>query len=98
MCRRRCWCRCSSGWSTRFLSREGSYFSHTPAGEREVAAITDSWSTWLNEQLEKDRGRPRSAELRAAADTIAKRLLAEDLANGLPSVREKVGAGAVSRV
>ncbi|MFE3185201.1 DHA2 family efflux MFS transporter permease subunit [Streptomyces violascens] len=79
-----------------FLSREGSYFSLTPAGEREVAAITDSWSAWLNEQLEKDRGRPRSAELRAAADTIAKRLMAEDLANGLPSVREKVAAASPS--
>ncbi|MCT9090155.1 MFS transporter [Streptomyces sp. ASQP_92] len=77
-----------------FLSREGSYFSHTPAGEREVEAITHSWSSWLNEQLEKDRGRPRSAELRAAADTIAKRLMAEDLANGLPSARAKAGAAA----
>ena len=75
-----------------FLSREGSYFSHTPAGEREVATITDSWAAWLNEQLEKDRGRPRSAELRAAADVIAKRLMAEDLANGLPAIREKAFA------
>ena len=75
-----------------FLTREGSYFSHTPAGEREVEAITHSWAAWLNEQLETDRGRPRSAELRAAADAIAKRLMAEDLANGIPSVREKVTA------
>ncbi|MEV5950633.1 MDR family MFS transporter [Streptomyces sp. NPDC051993] len=75
-----------------FLTREGNYFSHTPSGEREVEAITHSWATWLNEQLETDRGRPRSAELRAAADAIAKRLMAEDLANGVPSVREKVTA------
>ncbi|MFK8910031.1 MDR family MFS transporter [Streptomyces sp. YS-3] len=76
-----------------FLTREGAYFSLTGAGRREVDAISAAWSTWLNEQLERDRGRPRSAELRAAADTIAKRLLAEDLASGLPPAeREPVGA------
>ncbi|MFD9482543.1 MDR family MFS transporter [Streptomyces sp. NPDC059991] len=76
-----------------FLTREGTYFSLTEGGRREVGAISASWSDWLNEQLERDRGRPRSAELRAAADAIAKRLLAEDLANGLPPAdRETVGA------
>ncbi|WP_406341554.1 MDR family MFS transporter [Streptomyces sp. NBC_00648] len=76
-----------------FLTREGTYFSLTEGGGREVEAISASWSDWLNEQLERDRGRPRSAELRAAADAIAKRLLAEDLANGLPPAdRETVGA------
>ncbi|WP_371655654.1 MULTISPECIES: DHA2 family efflux MFS transporter permease subunit [unclassified Streptomyces] len=76
-----------------FLTREGTYFSLTEGGRREVEAISASWSDWLNEQLERDRGRPRSAELRAAADAIAKRLLAEDLANGLPPAdRETVGA------
>ncbi|MBD0747784.1 MDR family MFS transporter [Streptomyces sp. CBMA152] len=76
-----------------FLTREDTYFMLTEGGRREVGAIATSWSDWLNEQLEKDRGRPRSAELRAAADAIAKRLLAEDLANGLPPAdREKVGA------
>lgn len=76
-----------------FLTREGTYFSLTEGGRREVDAISASWSDWLNEQLERDRGRPRSAELRAAADAIAKRLLAEDLANGLPPAdRETVGA------
>ncbi|PKV88903.1 MDR family MFS transporter [Streptomyces sp. TLI_146] len=76
-----------------FLTREGTYFTLTEGGRREVDAISASWSDWLNEQLERDRGRPRSAELRAAADAIAKRLLAEDLANGLPPAdRETVGA------
>ncbi|MFD9790963.1 DHA2 family efflux MFS transporter permease subunit [Streptomyces sp. NPDC059070] len=76
-----------------FLSREATYFTLTGAGRREVDAITASWSHWLNEQLEKDRGRPRSPELRAAADTIAKRLVVEDLANGLPPAgRERAGA------
>ncbi|MFC0845163.1 MDR family MFS transporter [Streptomyces noboritoensis] len=76
-----------------FLTREGTYFSLTEGGRREVDAISASWSDWLNEQLERDRGRPRSAELRAAADAIAKRLLAEDLANGLPPAdRATVGA------
>ncbi|OAR23084.1 MFS transporter [Streptomyces sp. ERV7] len=76
-----------------FLTREATYFSLTEGGSREVDAISASWSDWLNEQLERDRGRPRSAELRAAADAIAKRLLAEDLANGLPPAdRRTVGA------
>ncbi|MEU4350608.1 MDR family MFS transporter [Streptomyces sp. NPDC023838] len=76
-----------------FLTREGTYFSLSEGGRREVDSISASWSEWLNEQLERDRGRPRSAELRAAADAIAKRLLAEDLANGLPPAdRETVGA------
>lgn len=65
-----------------FLSREGSFFTLTPAGQREADVISAAWAGWLGDQLEKDRGRPRSAELRVAADAIAKRLLAEDLAEG----------------
>ncbi|MGW7435175.1 MDR family MFS transporter [Streptomyces sp. NPDC054849] len=65
-----------------FLSREGSFFTLTRAGEREAGVISAAWATWLGDQLEKDRGRPRSAELRVAADAIAKRLLAEDLGEG----------------
>ncbi|WP_354643090.1 MDR family MFS transporter [Kitasatospora camelliae] len=76
-----------------YLTRYGPYFSHTETGLHEVRLITGAWSEWLNQQLEQDRGRPRSAELRAAADAIAKRLIAEDLAEGLP---EPVRAGAVS--
>ncbi|WP_183063891.1 MDR family MFS transporter [Streptomyces sp. gCLA4] len=65
-----------------FLCREGSFFSLTPAGQREADVISAAWAQWLGDQLEKDRGRPRSAELRVAADAIAKRLLAEDLGDG----------------
>ncbi|MEU9081270.1 MDR family MFS transporter [Streptomyces sp. NPDC048357] len=65
-----------------YLSRAGSFFSLTPAGEREAAIISAAWAKWLGDQLEKDKGRPRSAELRVAADAIAKRLLAEDLGEG----------------
>ncbi|MFG2988820.1 MDR family MFS transporter [Streptomyces sp. NPDC048257] len=65
-----------------FLSREGSFFTLTPAGQREADVISAAWAQWLGDQLEKDRGRPRSAELRVAADAIAKRLLAEDLGEG----------------
>lgn len=65
-----------------FLSREGSFFTLSPAGRREADVISAAWSGWLGDQLEKDRGRPRSAELRVAADAIAKRLLAEDLGDG----------------
>ncbi|MFC9585513.1 MDR family MFS transporter [Streptomyces yangpuensis] len=65
-----------------FLTREASFFSLTPAGQREADVISAAWAQWLGDQLEKDRGRPRSAELRVAADAIAKRLLAEDLGDG----------------
>ncbi|MFG2876617.1 MDR family MFS transporter [Streptomyces sp. NPDC048337] len=65
-----------------YLTREGNFLAHTPAGEREAAVISHAWADWLGDRLEKDRGRPRSAELRVAADAIAKRLLAEDLGEG----------------
>ncbi|MFJ3976928.1 MDR family MFS transporter [Streptomyces sp. NPDC090021] len=65
-----------------FLTRDASFFSLTPAGQREADVISAAWGKWLGDQLEKDRGRPRSAELRVAADAIAKRLLAEDLGDG----------------
>ncbi|KIQ64981.1 MFS transporter [Kitasatospora griseola] len=67
-----------------FLEAHGGFYAHTEAGEREAAAIGRAWSQWLNHRLEQDIGRPRSAELRAAADTIAKRMIAEDLAEGFP--------------
>lgn len=67
-----------------YLTRDGNFLSHTPAGEREADLIAGAWSQWLGAQLEKDVGRPRSAELKVAADRIAKRLLAEDLAANLP--------------
>ncbi len=65
-----------------YLSREGTFFTLTPGGQREADVISAAWAGWLGDQLEKDRGRPRSAELRVAADAIAKRLLAEDLGEG----------------
>lgn len=65
-----------------YLTRQNGFFTLTAAGEREAGVISGAWAQWLGDQLEKDRGRPRSAELRAAADAIAKRLLAEDLGDG----------------
>lgn len=65
-----------------YLTRQNGFFSHTPAGEREAGVISAAWAEWLKDQLEQDRGRPRSEELRVAADAIAKRLLAEDLNEG----------------
>ncbi|MGO4461331.1 MDR family MFS transporter [Streptomyces sp. M-16] len=65
-----------------YLARHNGYFALTSGGEREAAVISAAWAQWLGDQLEKDRGRPRSAELRVAADAIAKRLLAEDLRDG----------------
>ncbi|MCI3906378.1 MFS transporter [Streptomyces spectabilis] len=76
-----------------YLSRSGTLFQHTPAGEREAEVIGKEWARWLGEELAKD-GRPPEgggvqddARLMAAVDAIAKRLLAEDLAQGLVDAR-----------
>ncbi|MFE2283146.1 MDR family MFS transporter [Streptomyces sp. NPDC059443] len=74
-----------------YLTRQNGFYAHTPAGEREAGVISAAWAQWLGDQLEKDRGRPRSAELRAAADAIAKRLLAEDLGDGNFAPRAMAG-------
>lgn len=67
-----------------FLARDGNLFSHTEAGAREAAVISEAWARWLAGRLEREGGRPTGPELRAATDAIAKRLLAEDLAAALP--------------
>ncbi|MEU9330809.1 hypothetical protein AB0D91_44960 [Streptomyces canus] len=50
-------------------------------------AIAQGWENWLADHLERDQGRPATPELRAALDSIAKRLLAEDLAEGIALAR-----------
>ncbi|MFE9256702.1 hypothetical protein [Streptomyces sp. NPDC006879] len=79
-----------------FLAREGGNFSQTAAGQCEAESICEAWVQWLGEQPEKDRGRPRSAELRAAMDGIAKRPLAEDFGEGTftPDALRPAGSGA----
>ncbi|MFH8238218.1 MDR family MFS transporter [Streptomyces sp. NPDC018321] len=67
-----------------FLTRHGSLLSHTEAGAREALVIGRAWAAWLEDRLEQDVGRPTDADLRAAVDSIAKRLLVEDLSSGLP--------------
>ncbi|MGW1226222.1 MDR family MFS transporter [Streptomyces sp. NPDC002530] len=67
-----------------YLTGDGHLFTHTAAGRREAATITDAWASWLNSQLgDDDVDRPDHDRLRAAVDVIAKRLLAEDLAQEL---------------
>jgi hypothetical protein len=66
------------------LTRHGLLFSHTEAGEREAQVLSKAWGSWLAERVERDIGRPSDADLRAAVDTIAKRLLVEDLTDSLP--------------
>ncbi|MFI5647804.1 MDR family MFS transporter [Kitasatospora sp. NPDC051705] len=68
-----------------YLTRDGDRLTHTEAGTREVRALARAWSDWLNARLDADAGRPRSPQLRTAADAVAWRLLVEDLANGLPA-------------
>jgi len=70
-----------------YLTRDGSFLSHTAAGEREAQVISEAWSTWLAQRVEQDLGRPSGEDLRVAIDSIAKRLLVEDLSSGLPGAR-----------
>nr|WP_277349560.1 MDR family MFS transporter [Streptomyces sp. S3(2020)] len=66
-----------------YLTRDGNLFSHTGAGAREAHVIGQAWATWLEERVQEDIGRPAGTDLRAAVDTISKRLLVEDLGDGL---------------
>lgn len=67
-----------------YLTRTGTLFSHTRAGAREARVIGTAWGNWLADRVQQDIGRPSGTDLRAAVDTIAKRLLVEDLSTGLP--------------
>ncbi|MFD3309070.1 MDR family MFS transporter [Streptomyces sp. NPDC058694] len=66
-----------------YLTRHGTLFTHTEAGYREAHIIGDALSTALAARVEQDVGRPSGADLRAAVDTISKRLLVEDLTHGV---------------
>lgn len=80
-----------------YLTGAGSLYSHTAAGEREAGVITEAWGHWLADRVEQDLGRPSGTDLRAAVDTIAKRLLAEDLSADLPArgaTRERAAVAA----
>ncbi|MFS8202210.1 MDR family MFS transporter [Streptomyces sp. CWNU-52B] len=74
-----------------YLTRTGSLFSHTEAGAREARVIGDTWAGWLADRVEQDLGRPSGQDLRVAVDSIAKRLLVEDLDNGI-SAEHRPGA------
>ncbi|WP_437073611.1 MDR family MFS transporter [Streptomyces sp. enrichment culture] len=76
-----------------YLTRDGMLLSHTEAGAREAELIGRTWARWLEERVRQDIGRPPGADLRAAVDTIAKRLLVEDLNSGLP---ERTSAAATA--
>ncbi|MFF7933614.1 DHA2 family efflux MFS transporter permease subunit [Streptomyces sp. NPDC007940] len=67
-----------------YLTRTGHLLSHTRAGAREARVISTAWGNWLADRVQQDIGRPSGTDLRAAVDTIAKRLLVEDLSSGLP--------------
>ncbi|WP_413761372.1 MDR family MFS transporter [Streptomyces sp. MMBL 11-3] len=83
-----------------YLTREGSLFMHTEAGAREARVIGEAWAGWLADRVEHDLGRPSDDELRATLDSIAKRLLVEDLSSGSPAEPPRkalAAAGADSR-
>jgi len=77
-----------------YLTRDGYLLSHTAAGEREAAVISQSWGKWLEARVQQDIGRPAGTDLRAAVDTISKRLLVEDLTNGVPQQPTELAPGA----
>ncbi|MEV6107584.1 MDR family MFS transporter [Streptomyces sp. NPDC051940] len=70
-----------------YLTAYDSFYSHTDSGTREAALISAAWGDWLRHRVEEALGEPPQADLRAAVDNIAKRLLAEDLSQGLPAAR-----------
>ncbi|MFD8812645.1 MDR family MFS transporter [Streptomyces sp. NPDC059627] len=65
------------------LTRTGSFLSLTAAGDHEAQVLGEAWGSWLRDRVQQDLGRPSGADLRAAVDTIGKRLLVEDLTDGL---------------
>ncbi|WP_106960811.1 MDR family MFS transporter [Streptomyces sp. 351MFTsu5.1] len=76
-----------------YLTRAGHLLSHTEGGAREARVIGTAWGNWLADRVQQDIGRPSGTDLRAAVDTIAKRLLVEDLSTGLPQrIRELEGS------
>ncbi|MEU9149866.1 MDR family MFS transporter [Streptomyces sp. NPDC048417] len=66
-----------------YLTRAGTFLSLTAAGDQEARTIGRAWGAWLEDRVQDDLGHPSGADLRAAVDTIAKRLLVEDLTDGL---------------
>ncbi|MFF3483059.1 MDR family MFS transporter [Streptomyces sp. NPDC002701] len=86
-----------------YLTRAGTLFSHTEPGAREARVLGEAWGRWLADRVERDLGRPSGAELRVAVDSIAKRLLVEDLTEDTPAESQfpappqGAGRGPVSR-
>ncbi|WP_405468805.1 MDR family MFS transporter [Streptomyces canus] len=79
-----------------YLTRDGALLSHTGAGAREARVIGLAWGNWLADRVQQDIGRPSGTDLRAAVDTIAKRLLVEDLNNGLPQRARKLAGSSTA--
>ncbi|MDQ1066042.1 hypothetical protein QFZ32_001482 [Streptomyces canus] len=74
-------------------TRDGTVLSHTRTGGRAAQVIGTAWGNWLADRVQQGIGRPSGTDLRAAVNTIAKRLLVEDLNNGLPRrARELAGS------
>ncbi|MFC5905741.1 MDR family MFS transporter [Streptacidiphilus monticola] len=68
-----------------FLTRDAPFiYSHTQAGEEQARMLERTWSEYLGSQVQEELGRPSGAQLHAAVDAIAKRLLVEDLNHGIP--------------
>lgn len=69
------------------LTVDGWVYAHTESGRRETDLIRAAWAKWLEQRVEQDIGRPPGTDLRAAVETIAKRLLTEDETEGRVPVR-----------
>ncbi|GAA2487290.1 hypothetical protein [Streptomyces longisporus] len=69
--------------------------SHKGAGDREAAVTSKAWGNRREARVREGAGRRTATDLRAAMDSIAKRLLVGDLSTGLPQrSRETITAAA----
>jgi EmrB/QacA subfamily drug resistance transporter len=73
-----------------YLTRHDDVYAHTPAGEREFDLISTAWADWIHDHLRRDPADDRP-EIRAAVESIARRIVTEDVAES--SQRELVRAG-----
>ncbi|MFE3202967.1 MDR family MFS transporter [Embleya sp. NPDC059237] len=66
-----------------YLTEESGVYTPTESGGVEVRKVQEAALEWLAEHVERVEGRPGTPDVRRALDSIARRLLTEDLATGM---------------
>ncbi|MGW2052105.1 DHA2 family efflux MFS transporter permease subunit [Streptomyces sp. NPDC001858] len=79
-----------------YLRRQADLYTLTGQGRSEADTIRDSWRQRVAALVEDDLGRPSCPELQEALDSIARRLLTEDLSESRlgPPGRDPAAVGA----